>query len=251
MKEIRIGKQTWSAGNLALTTDRDGNELVLGKDYFYPNGKEELVEKYGLLYTWEAAMRVVPAGWHLPDNEEWQELAGYVESRWPDAPAKALASTEGWKESEKPNAVGSNPSANNATGFSAVPAGSCYGSSFLDAGLSAHFWSSTESDSLDAWNRGLHYDNAGVGMGYSNKDFEFSVRCLRDEEPAAKEPAEPSEFDYCLINVYNIDGEIYVAKSLDDAIGLCRSTRLPLHGKEISKIEVLYRDVYVGKEAGL
>ena len=250
MKEIRIGKQTWSAENLALTVDRDGNELVLGKDYFYPNGKEELVEKYGLLYTWEAAMRVVPAGWHLPSDDEWNELAGYAESRWPGAPAKALASTEGWKKSDVPAAIGNKPSDNNASGFSAVPAGLWY-RRFTDASLSAYFWSSTESSSLDAWNRGLHYDNAGVGMGYSNKDFGFSVRCLRDEEPAAKEPAEPSEFDYCLINVYNIDGEIYVAKSLDDAIGLCRSTRLPLHGKEISKIEVLYRDVYVGKEAGL
>ena len=31
--------------------------------------------KYGRYYTWYDAMKACPEGWHLPSNEEWQQLA--------------------------------------------------------------------------------------------------------------------------------------------------------------------------------
>jgi len=49
----------------------------------------------------------------------------------------------GWNNSTNTCAVGNAPSTNNATGFSALPAGS-YSSNF---GANAGFWSSTQGDS--------------------------------------------------------------------------------------------------------
>ena len=77
--------------------------------------------------------------------------------------------------------VGNDPSTNNATGFSAVPAGACCGSSFGDAGRYAYFWSSTQYTSYTAYKRNLFYLIATVG-GYSDgKALGNSVRCLRDQ----------------------------------------------------------------------
>jgi uncharacterized protein (TIGR02145 family) len=94
--------------------------------------------------------------------------------------AKALASTEGWNTNTSNCAVGNDLTANNATGFSAVPAGTCVGSSFNYAGLSAYFWSSTQYTSLDAYGRYLNYYYADVDRSYSIKSYGYSVRCLRD-----------------------------------------------------------------------
>ena len=70
--------------------------------------------------------------------------------------------------------------ANNATGFSAVPAGNCYGSLFYSAGNYAEFGSSTQYGSGDAWYRCLDRSSADVNRSSSGKNEGFSVRCLRD-----------------------------------------------------------------------
>ena len=73
-------------------------------------------------------------------------------------------------------------SANNATGFSAVPAGLCNGSSFTNAGLSANFWSSSKYEYYPhaAWRRSLYHLDAGVASYDYTKHTGYSVRCLRD-----------------------------------------------------------------------
>ena len=72
--------------------------------------------------------------------------------------------------------------ANNATGFSAVPAGYCDGSSFPYEGDFANFWSATQHASYpyDAYSRNLTSSWAGVFRNTSLKYYGFSVRCLRD-----------------------------------------------------------------------
>lgn len=46
MKTFIKGNLEWMSDNLDVTKDREGNELVLGKDYFHPDGDENNVEKY-------------------------------------------------------------------------------------------------------------------------------------------------------------------------------------------------------------
>ena len=79
-------------------------------------------------------------------------------------------------------AVGNTSVSNNATGFSAVPAGFHNGSSFYESGNYAKFWSSTEYSSSLAYGRTIYYNNASVYSDFNNygKDYGISVRCLRD-----------------------------------------------------------------------
>lgn len=190
---VKIGNQVWMAQNMAVTVDNNGNKLVLGEDYFYPNGDESLVEEYGLLYTWYAAMRIAPKGWHLPTNEEWDELEEYVgsqkEYRCDDNPyyiAKALASTTGWKEDDDDFTVGNDQSKNNATGFNAVPAGGYFSYGYFSYGCytfgnSALFWGATQRGSYYANLRHLDHTYAYVRRGnVSSEYYGYSVRCLRD-----------------------------------------------------------------------
>ena len=173
---------------------------------------------YGLLYNWNAAVDtfnaafgelsvntsssnavsvtfnghrrgICPAGWHLPSDAEWTAMTNYVKSQNEylcdsntSYIAKALANSLLWNSSTNTCAVGNNLNSNNATGFSAVPAGRCNGSSFYDAGSSAYFWSSSRSVSYPdgAYDRALFDYRADVNRGRSNESSGFSVRCLRD-----------------------------------------------------------------------
>ncbi len=188
---------------------------------------------YGLLYNWNAAVDtfnmaygetsvntdynnavsvafsahrrgICPAGWHLPSDAEWTQLTNYVSSQSEytcsgnsNNIAKALASTEGWNTSTNSCAVGNNQGSNNATGFSAVPAGLCTGSSFGDVGYGAYCWSSTQNDSSFAWGRYLLYYYADVLRCNYCKDDGRSVRCLRDAVIDEKScPAAPTVTDH-------------------------------------------------------
>ena len=98
--------------------------------------------------------------------------------------AKALASVEGWYTkgwyTDSVNCeVGNDPSVNNTTGFSAVPAGTHNDSLFWDAGHEANFWSATQVGS-DAYGYRLLYNYAFWVGPHHSKSHGKSVRCLRD-----------------------------------------------------------------------
>ena len=204
---VRIGEQVWMAENLRTTRYANGTAIGLGNDFstttaylYYPNDDSSNVATYGYLYNWAAVMHwassstanpsgvqgVCPNGWHVPSDAEWTQLTdymrtqpGYMASGNADHLAKALAATWGWNSSDEPDAPGNDPSANNATGFSALPAG-YYSGGYNGFGYGALFWNATEGDGASACNRPLYYDYAGVNRSYDGKDHGLSVRCLRD-----------------------------------------------------------------------
>jgi uncharacterized protein (TIGR02145 family) len=63
-KTVKIGNQVWMAENLNYKT---GKSWCFEDDDFY-------CSKYGRLYDWNTATKACPAGWHLPSDEEWNEL---------------------------------------------------------------------------------------------------------------------------------------------------------------------------------
>ena len=193
---VLIGTQCWTKTNLRSTKAADGSDIPAGgsstsytEPYYYDYSSHSLpLATRGYLYNWAAANQVCPSGWHLPSDAEWTTLTNYVSSQSEfqcggnsDYIAKALASkTTDWNSSSNTCAVGNNTAANNASDFSAVPAGSRGSSSFNYAGNNAYFWSSLEYSGSNAWGRYLAYSRAYVSRNGGLKNVGFSVRCLRD-----------------------------------------------------------------------
>ena len=206
---VQIGDQCWLRENMRVTKYADGTPIPFGTTgsiisayRYYPNYDSVNVATYGYLYNWYAVMRnatsselapsgvqgVCPDGWHVPSDAEWIQLLNYVSSQEiygchnnSGNTAKAMASTIGWNMSSVECATGYNPSSNNTTAFSMVPAGCFrigYGSRFGEA---AYVWSVTESSNDAMFGSYLDFnDTAMRRVTNLFKDAGLTVRCLRD-----------------------------------------------------------------------
>lgn len=202
---VQIGMQCWMKENLRTTKYPNNTVIAQGDSYsttaaywYYPNNISTNMPMYGLLYTWAAVMNgssssntnpsgvqgICPNGWHLPSDAEWNQLLDYVREvaayRCDDNSiyiAKSLSSSIGWENSDNTCAIGNQPDMNNATGFSALPAGGYYSGGFYSFGIIAEYWSSTSSHDCE-----FVYDRGHVVVSTSGGTAGrgFSVRCLRD-----------------------------------------------------------------------
>jgi len=226
---VQIGNQCWMAENLRSTRYADGTPIVLGTissettPYRYaPDNNANNVATYGYLYNWAAVMQwasssnanpsgvqgICPTGWHVPSDAEWTQLQEYVGAHYAcgtnssTAIAKALASATGWNNSTGGECVPGNQTAytNNASGFSALPAGgykhiSSTNYDYHYSGYNAVFWSATESASGYAMYRDLYYNSAYVDSDEGIRiDGGYSVRCLKDGTSGGGETPTPSTF---------------------------------------------------------
>jgi uncharacterized protein (TIGR02145 family) len=186
-KTIKIGNQWWMAENLKVTHYRNSDpithveddtewaDLITGAWCVYDN-QDSYKNIYGLLYNWyvvDDSRNIAPEGWHVPTDEEWQELVNHLDG----------SSVAGGKLKETGTGHWNNPNigATNASGFSALPGGYRYGSLgyFNYRGYYAYFWSSTEHNPYHAWYRILTYQYSDVYRHHTFNNFGFSVRCLR------------------------------------------------------------------------
>lgn len=171
---VKIGSQVWMVENLRTTKYDDGTVIPKGGNYYsdntaywyYPNNDSTKKSKYGLLYNWKAVMGfsssssstpsrvqgICPKGWHVPSTNEWYQLTLYIRNNKKyccgcntSNIAKSLAYSDFWKYSDHPCHVGCDQASNNATGFSAIPAGSvkAENNSLKYDTANAHFWSAT------------------------------------------------------------------------------------------------------------
>ena len=195
-KTVQIGDQEWMAENLVYLPSVVGPGTGSNTtSYYYVygyNGTSVSAAKstanyttYGVLYNWPAAMNssasssanpsgvqgICPAGWHLPSDAEWTQLTYYLGGQ--GVAGGKLKATTLW--------ASPNTGATNETGFTALPGGShnSYGG-FYNIGSRGDWWSATEDNTDNAWNRYLYYDNSYVNSYYYFKEVGFSVRCLRD-----------------------------------------------------------------------
>lgn len=67
---VKIGDQVWFAENLNYTLDNDQSSCY--------NESASNCLLYGQLYRADDALTACPDGWHLPSEEEWQELFDYL-----------------------------------------------------------------------------------------------------------------------------------------------------------------------------
>ena len=205
---VQIGSQCWMKENMRTTHYSDGTSIDSGGSnsytipYYYDfstSGVE--LPLRGLLYNWPAAMHgnsssntspsgvqgICPTGWHVPSDLEWTQLLTYLGNQFPylcdyDSTyiAKSLAATSGWNNYNVSCTVGYSQATNNATSFSAYPAGYSISNYYSYLGQSAFFWSSTEIDNFGALARYLNYGQEYVTRKNFSKFLGYSVRCLRD-----------------------------------------------------------------------
>ena len=198
-KWIRVGEQIWMAENLAyLPTVSPSSEGSRTTFHYYVYGYEgshansakgvATYREYGVLYNWQAALISCPQGWHLPSDTEWEKLVGIVSLKWgrgenSQEVGKHLASKTGWEPSLEEGTVGNNLSANNNSGFSALPGGYRYYDKkgyFKNMGFSGYWWSSSPYRADRAWRRGIDSEGSKLSRSHYSRGRGYSVRCVKD-----------------------------------------------------------------------
>jgi len=174
-KTVTIGRQTWMAENLNYQP-KSGNSWCYEDSNSY-------CDKYGRLYDWNTAMKVCPAGWHLPSRGEWDSLgqaAGGVRRPaarcnidWSGA-GDTLKARRGWYSGYY------NGNGTDDYGFSALPGGGYYDGSFGSVGHSGAWWTAKEIGSGYAYIRYILSFSNHVTEYHGRTGDGLSVRCLRD-----------------------------------------------------------------------
>lgn len=189
---ILVGQQCWLKENMRATKLEDGTAIAYSND----DASNIPLETRGYFYPQETAVKICPAGWRLPSEEDWIELASYVSSEEDYlcttglesfGNAKALAATLYWNPSETVCSIGHDPESNNFSGFSAVPAGFRMYPDFTKANEQACFSSSTTYTQWYGSHQGptyvrlfiLEYDKANTTILPAPIQGNYNVRCVR------------------------------------------------------------------------
>ena len=208
---VQIGQQCWTKTNLRTIKFRNGNTIPEDVDPeqsasasfsrassadVLPDFPTYTDSTFGFYYNWYAATdtgdsKLCPEGWHVSNEEDWTILDNYLKTydycgSHPTYIAKALADSLLWAPYSSDCSVGKDPENNNASGFSAVPAGYLsYGEQYpMYAEVLANFWIAKPCDD----NHNPNY--YAVSRYYAElllsedkpKSALLSVRCVSDAE---------------------------------------------------------------------
>jgi len=163
-KTMLFGDQEWMIEDLKTTKYNDGTPIKIvecGK--CWSNLKTPAMCYYNndslknILYNWYAVDtgKLAPKGWHIPTHEEWTKAEKYIKK--------------------------------NHRLFNALPGGyrNVDGNFYIQSD-GGHWWSATEYDASNAWNRHLYdrdeylYRDGYLYRDYDNKSCGFSLRLARD-----------------------------------------------------------------------
>ncbi len=195
---IQIFSQCWFRENLnagvmlGQATAQTDNGIIEKYCYF---DRPDSCTKYGGMYNWREMMKyntqqgtqgICPPGWHLPTDEDWMVLEGVADSQYGigdpewdrlsdyrgfDA-AKNLKSTSDWDE---------NGNGTDLYGFGGKPGGCRYSLGLYEfLGSGGYWWTSTQVDSERARSRLMTYNDPTSFLDLQFKEYNFSVRCLKD-----------------------------------------------------------------------
>jgi len=214
---VKIGNQVWMAENLRVTKYNDGsvipkvtdsvawyniynNNITTPAYCFYNNTTDSgSIRKYGAFYNWYVVSpanlkKIAPAGWHVPSDSEWTGLEKYLvlngynwdgtrDTAQSNKIAKSLAAKTDWYTYSTTGAIGNDLTENNSSGFSALPGGvRNSGGYFSSQSYDGGWWSATEYDATQAWDRNLSYNYGNLSRYGEDvpKSVGFSVRLVRD-----------------------------------------------------------------------
>jgi uncharacterized protein (TIGR02145 family) len=199
---VLIGNQCWMKENLNIGIRIDGgvnqsNNDVIEKYCFIDN--EANCSLLGGLYQWNELMQYIetdgnqgicPEGWHIPTDDEWKILSGFIDSQygigdpeWDKYTSffigydvgKRLKAVDNW------GAGGSGPGID-SHGFTAYGAGqwSPNGDGFGFRNVLGLFWTSSTYSQSDKYYRKLSALQDGIVRKSMDMNYAFSVRCLKD-----------------------------------------------------------------------
>ncbi len=193
--ELKIGKNVWSAANLAAIEFSNGDKITIAKsksewkklcDEKKPacayNKFKEKPAKDGVYYNVFAVFDsrgLIPSGWRLPTSKEWESLARAVGGK--KNAGEAMKSPKAW-----PNYKSHDPGSSK---FNALPSGSVDTSSedpdFSLVGSIATWWT-TDSESREIIKAYISeysaelYIKPIIGDDMNNPDYAgFNVRCVK------------------------------------------------------------------------
>jgi uncharacterized protein (TIGR02145 family) len=215
---VIIGNQEWMAENLRVTHYQNGDSipLVIGSAAWsalatdaqcYYNGTFTNVAVYGRLYNWYVvndSRQVAPAGWHVPTDAEWYQLANFLGD---SATSGAYLKQAGNLRWNAPNT-----GATNSSGFTALPSG--YrdpGSSYGHLNLYNNFWTTTVNSTTPTlvYHRGMAYNHTEVLRYLRTKNHGFAIRCVKNKSTGTgsieSNPAWMSLYPNPAVNTITID----------------------------------------------
>jgi uncharacterized protein (TIGR02145 family) len=159
-KTVEIGTQIWMAENLNYN---------IAYSWCY-NDSVENCKTFGRLYTWSAAKKVCPTGWHLSTEEEWKTLITYLGGEF--SAGSKLKSALHWQ--------GTKTEPTDSIGFTGQPGGFRNDDgSFNYKGFIGYWWTTKEYDTY-AYYYYLHYKRNSIFSTLSWKQNGLSVRCIKD-----------------------------------------------------------------------
>lgn len=165
----------------------------------------DFVNKFGLLYDWEAAQMVCPTGWHTPSNEEWDFLAKAIEDSYGTTSIGKALKANDWSYaanniSDVYNWGGFAPDSNQNTGFNILPIGNIRGGTSTIAnnfGANSRYWNSEYYARMNILSTSDQLTKTKLSASAM-----LSVRCVQDYEKSN-------------ITFQDLDGNVYTAKWYD------------------------------------
>lgn len=140
-------------------------------------------ERYGLLYSYEAALRAIPQGWRLPTDEDWKKLEMFLgmsveETNLLD---EWRGSAQGLLLKEGEEGIGFDARLGGGRLYGGFP----YGTPYKDRSTHAYFWASNKVTETDTTfigiTRGLFVNSNRILRGTSQLTAAYHVRCIKEE----------------------------------------------------------------------
>jgi len=193
---IQIFNQCWLKENLNIGSMIQGTQAMTDNEviekYCYFNDVA-YCDQYGGLYQYDEMMQysdtpgiqgICPPGWHIPTDEEIKVLEGAVDNLY------GIGDTEwdGWDfrgtdvgyRLKSDNGWWYGGSGSDSHGFTKLPGGLRFtNGNFTHYKNHAYFWSSNKDTDSYSWGR-LIYTFNEISRISLNKEYGFSVRCVRD-----------------------------------------------------------------------
>ena len=131
---------------------------------------------YGRLYSWEAAQKACPKGWHIPTDEEWwRMIQGYGKSY------NRLSGQEYNTGEHAGEAAFKALTIKGSSGFSVVLGGSRHNDgSFRHLNDWGYFWTNTEKNIEQAWYYYFDLPRKRLSRYRNEKGLGFSLRCIKN-----------------------------------------------------------------------